>query len=856
MYKTFKVLLTLILSLLFVLQIYPKTEVKGIVLNGLNGKAVKNARVTVKGNSNSTYTDARGEFNLIVPQSKNENTSLIIKLIIEKNGFKPEEYSLKDTSDQSLICLLPITQLSIDENYFSSNLYDSYLLKEDVEWEDVIDGVRLYHEDRIKKVAQHRRARWSEIIQDESNILEFTETSRDKLRKILGAVDNREQVSLTAIELVSETDKYSIKSIKWTVLKEILQAKPLQDWPKLDVPTKIMGEGLLLEPNYESKGFVIAIPDADQSPESLVGLNNEINLDSPLARKLVENGYTVIVPTIANRSNKWSRGTNKSSRTWIYSQAFDLGRTVAGYEVQKIEALIDWIYTQQKENLKVGLAGYGEGGLLALYTAALDTRVDATLISGYFAPREEVWKEPIYRNMWGFVSEFGDAEIASLISPRHLVVEYSNVPLYDENINDGTKIEPPAQLFTHTYEEVKQEFDRISSLTKTSNRELISGDNNTPVSFGSQKALNSLMKLLGNTHEILEPSDKLPIDYRKDFNSSDRMGRMVEQMVGHTQMLLRNSEYSRRDFIKSYSDKEELRTYFKSEMIGWTHDDLLPINPRTRLIEEHTDYRCYEVLIDVLPNIVMWGVLTIPTDIKETDKRPTIVMQHGRGGNPYTALDENNSYYGIGRRLAKDGFVVYTPFGNWTGETRFRWIDRIAKPAKNTIWSTIGKQHQQLFRWFQTLPFVDSDKIGIYGKSIGGQAASLIASMLPEYALSINCAYFNDGARKVSSIYFPTSFVYHVDSEMPMWNRANTMEYAEMANYLIFPRPFMVEHGKQDGIAPPGWVEYEYNKVHKFYNEHNKGDKTDIHLHDGGHIINGVKTIPFLKKHLNLKRDD
>jgi hypothetical protein len=207
-------------------------------------------------------------------------------------------------------------------------------------------------------------------------------------------------------------------------------------------------------------------------------------------------------------------------------------------------------------------------------------------------------------------------------------------------------------------------------------------------------------------------------------------------------------------------------------------------------------------------------------------------------------------YHEVGRKLADMGFVVFTPFGNWTGETRFRWIDRIAKTTKASLWSTVGREHQQLLRWFSTLPFVDMDRIGFYGKSIGGQAAVLIPSMLPEYAMTISCAYFNESARKESSVYFPTSFVFHVDSEMPMWNRGHTLEYAEMANRLIFPRPFMVEHGRQDGIAPPEWVEYEYAKVRDYYGLMGKGDLTEIDLHEGGHIINGVKSFPFLRKQL------
>ncbi|WP_372933443.1 alpha/beta hydrolase family protein, partial [Mariniphaga sediminis] len=474
-----------------------------------------------------------------------------------------------------------------------------------------------------------------------------------------------------------------------------------------------------------------------------------------------------------------------------------------------------------------------------------------TLVSGYFAPREKVWKEPIYRNVWGLLKEFGDAEIASLIAPRSFVVEYSKVPDYDGSKNDGKEIEPPGELWTHSFDEVESEFNRISALSGANigERVLIHNEEKT-VPFGSEKAMNRFISMLGNM-EPVALSEDTPNDSRKEFDSETRMGRMVEQMVGHTQLLLRDSEYKRQEFVKKYTDQDKLRNYFREELTGWLNDDFSPANVRTKLFDDQPGYACYDVLMDVLPDVSLWGVLCIPKGIKEGEKRPVIVLQHGRGGNPLTALSEGSGYYEVGRRLADRGFVVFTPFGNWTGETRFRWIDRIAKPAKNTLWSTIGRQHQQLIRWFSTLPFVDPSRIAIYGKSIGGQTASLAASMVPEYALSINCAYFNESARKETSVYFPTSFVFCVDSEMPMWNRGHTLEYAEMANRLIFPRPFMVEHGKKDGIAVPGWVEYEYAKVENFYEQTGKGDLTELDLHEGGHIINSVKTFPFLHKHLD-----
>src|SRR5262249_24679101 len=127
-----------------------------------------------------------------------------------------------------------------------------------------------------------------------------------------------------------------------------------------------------------------------------------------------------------------ARPTNQPHREFIYRQAFEMGRHIIGYEVQKILAIVDWFAAQAKgEDAKIGLFGYDEGGLLALAAGALDTRVDVTCVSGYFGPRERVWAEPIYRNVFSLLDEFGDAELATLIAPRTLIVENSRVPKID-----------------------------------------------------------------------------------------------------------------------------------------------------------------------------------------------------------------------------------------------------------------------------------------------------------------------------------------------------------------------------------------------------------------------------------------
>ena len=111
----------------------------------------------------------------------------------------------------------------------------------------------------------------------------------------------------------------------------------------------------------------------------------------------------------------------------------------------------------------IAVAGYGEGGLLALYSAALDTRIDATLVSGYFQPREQVWKEPIYRDVWGLLRSSATPKSPSLIAPRALVVEASGVPqsaVRRTPTKERSGATPNGALATPSLAEVRAEVER------------------------------------------------------------------------------------------------------------------------------------------------------------------------------------------------------------------------------------------------------------------------------------------------------------------------------------------------------------------------------------------------------------
>jgi hypothetical protein len=86
--------------------------------------------------------------------------------------------------------------------------------------------------------------------------------------------------------------------------------------------------------------------------------------------------------------------------------------------------------------------------------------------------------------------------------------------------------------------------------------------------------------------------------------------------------------------------------------------------------------------------------------------------------------------------------------------------------------------------------------------------------------------------------------------DMLEFDLANVANYSELAS-LMAPRPFMVERGHDDGVAPDEWVAYEYAKVRRFYDmQMHMPGATAIEFFNGPHTINGVGTFEFLRRHM------
>jgi len=723
---------------------------------------------------------------------------------------------------------------------------------------EMIDGIDRFLLRELERSAARRESFYDRDVRSPAAYEQSLRPNRERLAHILGVRDER--VPFDAPELMATPKRPALVGRGEAI--EIYAAC----WPAFG---NVVAEGLLLKPTgREPIAHVVAVPDADQTPEQIAGLVGGVPPEGQFARRLAESGCRVLVPALVSRDRQrrgveGRRGVELTNREYVYRSAFELGRHVIGYELQMILAGVDWFAAEAgDDDPSIGVIGYGEGGMLALYAAALDTGIDAACVSGYYDSRQNVWREPLDRNVFGLLEQFGDAELAAMIVPRGLVIEACAGPQFEVPPGTGGG---PGRLVTPKPETVRREVERARALIEEV-------DPATPIrlvengegagAFGSETALTAFLEALGSDTAALRSGK--PPQAACRFATAQRQQRLIHQLDRHTQALLAESPYVRKKFtdeldttsLEAYEKSiEPYREYFSDRVIGRFDRELLKANPRTRQVYDTPEYTGYDVVLDVFPDVFAYGVLLLPKNIPPSQRRPVVVCQHGLEGRPQQTIQgDHRAYHDFAARLAKRGFVVFAPQNPYIFGDRFRTLQRKANPLGKTLFSIIVPQHQQIVDWLQTLPQVDPDRIGFYGLSYGGKTAMRVPALVTDYALSICSADFNDWIWKNASTRARYSYVWTGEYEIWEFDLGSTFNHAEMAG-LIAPRPFMVERGHFDGVAPDERVAYEYAKVRHLYQAKlGIGERTEIDWFVGPHTINGKGTFEFLHRHLKWPR--
>jgi dienelactone hydrolase len=691
----------------------------------------------------------------------------------------------------------------------------------------LVDGVDRFLLREIELSTDRRSRHWHRDFSSPEAYTQSLEPNRQRLAHILGVRDPRvpfqapeSMVTVDQSGPLAEGEGYQIFAVRWPVVRDVTS------------------EGLLIVPSGRSPiGNVICVPDADVTPEQFCAEETRWS-QSPV--RYARQGYRVIVPTLISRRMVQRNGrATLSQREFLYRSAFELGRHILGYEVQKILASVDWFDRPLGDRLPVAVYGYGEGGLLALFATAIDTRIDRVEIEGCFGTRNLGWREGIDRNVFGLLDQFGDAELASMVAPRPLVVLGGSGPEIELSGAGGGA---PAE-WTDDPTRRNSEINRARALTASLS---------LTQPWLSQQPINSPDQREGFAAPQYARTPEDPLA---------REDRLVHQIERDTQWLLRESPYVRAEFMKKIDTKslaafeksiEAYRETFRKDVIGAFDYPFKPFQARTRLQYETNTLVGYEVVLDVWDDVIAYGVLLLPKDLKPGERRPVVVCQHGLEGRPSDTIQgDHPAYHDFAAKLCERGFITFAPQNLYIGRDRFRTLQRKANPLGKTLFSIIVPQHQQVVNWLKQQAYVDPGRIGFYGLSYGGKSAMRIPPLVKDYCLSICSADFNEWVAKNASTRLPFSYVWTNEYEIFEWDLGSTFNYAEMAA-LIAPRPFMVERGHTDGVSTDEWVAFEYAKVFNLYSHRLKiPDRCQMEVFDGPHTINGKGTFEFLHRHLN-----
>lgn len=748
------------------------------------------------------------------------------------------------------------------------------------EW--MVEGLR---RDCLRQLAAspaHRSELWRPHLASRALLEARVAASRDRLRAIIGAMDQRRTCaasSSVAFELLTTLDESSV--VARTPRVTVHRAR----WPVLE---GVSAEGLLMVPEVVRAG-VVALPDADWTPEMLCGLVDGLPESVRFVPLLAEAGCLVAVPTLISRSDEFSGHpevtfTNQPHREFLYRQAYEVGRHVIGYEVQKTLAAVDLLEQSLRRTLSatrdqplpIGVVGIGEGGLLALHAAAIDPRIQSCWISGHFQQRESVWQEPIYRNVWGLLTEFGDAELAGMIAPRRLVIEAAQGVIVSGPPMARTgraTVAAPGRIATCTPASVRAEIDRARSFFRVYEQEqqlalVVNGDQGDGAP-GNDAALHAFTEGLRLGGRLTPPAQPWSPESRPRVEKSElpqvtraREKRQFDELQSHVQSLLLRSHQVRDSRWRLnpvalddwQRQQPQLRKWVHEELIGRVSRARSPFRPRSRLALETDRYVGYEIVIDVFDEVLAAGMLLIPKGLKDDEKRPVVVCQHGLEGTPLDTISREPkpfaTYKAFSAELAQQGFVVYAPQNPYRGGDRFRVLQRMSNPLQRTLFSYIIAQHEQTLDWLSTLPFVDPHRLAFYGISYGGKTAMRVPPLVERYRLSICSGDFTDWPRTLASNNERFSYLFTSEYEVFEWNLAHVASYAELAQ-LMSPRPFMVEEGHRDGGQPSEWVAGEFGKVRRHYDQLGLGNRAVLEFFDGPHTIHGQGTFRFLHHFLD-----
>lgn len=184
---------------------------------------------------------------------------------------------------------------------------------------------------------------------------------------------------------------------------------------------------------------MICLPGHGRGVDDIVGMNEDGTLrtayggyQNDFALQAVHQGFAVLAVEqfgFGHRRDERARkaGGGASSCQPASGAAFLLGQTMVGWRVYDVIRSVDYLRTRPEvAPNRIGCMGISGGGTISLFATAIEKRIKAAVISGYFNSfRDSILSIPhcIDNYVPGILPYAEMADIAGLIAPRPLFIE-------------------------------------------------------------------------------------------------------------------------------------------------------------------------------------------------------------------------------------------------------------------------------------------------------------------------------------------------------------------------------------------------------------------------------------------------
>jgi dienelactone hydrolase len=288
-----------------------------------------------------------------------------------------------------------------------------------------------FFEQQIAAADQKRARYWSRL--DFSSALNF-DRSADAYRKDWAAYLGVPDPGKTPL---------NVKRVK---VREFEGYTAYRVW--FDTVPSVQAYGILLVPTKPAgpKPALICVHGHQGTPEIVAGFLPEEKLKDNIyrtfGRTAVRRGYVAWCPMILgyySEEREPQEGPQAQGRDLLHKKALLSSHTLMGLEVAKIRRAVDYLQAlPEVDPQRVGIYGLSKGGHYTLYTAGIEKRLKAVVVSGWFNdrtkkltyPKNEANPNPfltrIHRSEYylaDLLDRFGDAELAWMIAPRPLMIE-------------------------------------------------------------------------------------------------------------------------------------------------------------------------------------------------------------------------------------------------------------------------------------------------------------------------------------------------------------------------------------------------------------------------------------------------